>query len=178
MTLEIVLAVVIIIAAAMQVAVLYLLYRVISRLADRTERLLTKVEPEIAEMAEGVRSFRAAVEHVSGELDALLTGVRATTDELSEIARTETRELARVTRKTAETAERQIEAFSDSLDRARVRVAEIGEGFDRGVLEPARMVLAVAAGFKRGVEALVAPRSPRTSKASPPADPWGDPGDV
>lgn len=176
MTLEIVLAVVIIIAATMQVVVLYLLYRLIRRLVDRTERLISTIEPEVAELSAGIRAFRSAVENTSGELNALLVGLRTTADDLTEIAQTETRELARVARKTTELAERQVDAFSDSLDHARERIAEIGEGFDRGLLEPARALLAVATGFRRGIEALIAPRSAKAT-SRPPFDPWGDPGD-
>ncbi len=183
MELSIVLAVVIIIGVALQVAVLFLLYRVINRLVERVERLLGSIEPEISDMGAGVRAFRTAVERTSDELAAILAGVKETTEELSGLARQETHELARVARRTTEVAERQVEALSDSLDLARSRIAEIGDGFDRTVLEPARALLAVASGVRRGVEALVAPRSNRSEslarrKPRPPADPWGDPADV
>ncbi len=66
---EIFLAGAILIAAILQVAVLYLLYRVVARLADRTDRLLTKLEPEIEDLATAVRAVRRAVEVSSQELE-------------------------------------------------------------------------------------------------------------
>lgn len=145
---EMFLAGAILIAAVLQVAVLYLLYRVVSRLADRTDRLLTKLEPEIDDLATAVRAVRHAIEVSSTELRGTLAGVRAVTDEL-----------ARVASKASSAAERQIDETDRALDRARERVAEIGEGFDRAILDPARTILAAAVGVRRVIETLASHRS-------------------
>jgi hypothetical protein len=156
---EIFLAGAILIAAAMQVVVLYLLYRVVARLADRTDKLLAKVEPEIDDLATAVRAVRRAVEVTSEELRGTLAGVRAVTDELGTTLSERGRELARVAYKATVVAERQIDEADQALDRARERVAEIGREFDRGVLDPVRSVLAVAVGVRKVIETLVALRS-------------------
>jgi nitrogen-specific signal transduction histidine kinase len=159
---EIVLAGAILIAAAMQVVVLYFLYRVVARLADRTERLLNKLEPEIEDVAAAVRAVRGAVEVSSHELRSTLAGVRAVTDELGESLSERGRELARVAWKATIAAERQIDEADRALDRARERVVEIGRDLDRGVLEPVRSIVAVAMGVRRAIETLVAHRSRQT----------------
>jgi len=116
----------ILIAAALQVVVLYLLYRVVARLADRTERLLATVEPEIQDLAAAVRAVRQAIEVSSQELRGTLAGVRAVTDELGGTLRARGRELARVAWKATVVAERQIDEADRALDRARERVVGIG----------------------------------------------------
>lgn len=156
---EIFLAGAILIAATLQVVVLYFLYRVVARLADRTDRLLTKLEPEIDDLATAVRAVRRAVEVSSTELRATLAGVRAVTDELGQTMRDESREIARVVGKASAAAERQIDETDRALDRARERVAEIGEGFDRAVLDPARTILAAAVGVRRVIETLASRRA-------------------
>ncbi len=145
---EIFLAGAILIAATLQVVVLYFLYRVIARLADRTDRLLTKLEPEIEDLSTALRVVRRAVEVSSEELRGTLAGVRAITDEL-----------ARVVGKASAAAERQIDETDRAIDRARNRVAEIGEGFDRAILDPARTILAAAVGIRRVIETLASHRS-------------------
>jgi hypothetical protein len=163
---EIFLAGAILIAAILQVAVLYLLYRVVARLADRTDKLLMKLEPEIEDLATAVRAVRHAVEVASQELRGTLAGVRAVTDELGEMTRVQGRELARVVGRASAVAERQIDETDRALDRARERVTEIGEGFDRAVLDPARAILAAAVGVRKVIE-MLAWRRPH---ARPPED--------
>ncbi len=156
---EIFLAGAILIAAVLQVVVLYLLYRVVARLTDRTDKLLAKVEPEIEDLATAVRSVRRAAEVTSEELRGTLAGVRAVTDELGGTFRERGRELARVAYKATLVAERQIDETDQALDRARERVAEISRDLDRAVLDPIRSVLAVAVGVQKAVATLAALRS-------------------
>lgn len=156
---ELFLAGAILIAAAMQVVVLYFLYRVVARLADRTDKLLNKLEPEIEDLATAVRAVRRAVEVSSEELRGTLAAVRAVTEELGDTARTQGRALAHVVGRASAAAERQIDETDRALDRARERVAEIGEGFDRAVLDPARTILAVAMGVRKVIETLATRRS-------------------
>jgi signal transduction histidine kinase len=155
---EIVLAGAIIVAAVLQVLVLFFLYRVVARLADRTERLIGLLEPEIEDLAAGVRAVRRAAEVSSDELRSTLAGVRAVTEELGETVRTQGHEIARVVGKASAAAERQIAEADRALDRAREKVSEIGDGFDRAVLEPARTILAVATGVRKALEAIATRR--------------------
>jgi hypothetical protein len=160
---EMVLAGAILIAAAIQVVVLYLLYRVVARVAGRAEKLLSKLEPEIEDLATTVRAVRCAVEVSSEEFRGTLAGLRAVTDELGETFLTPMRELARVATKATLAAERQIDEADQALDRARERVVEIGRELDRGVLDPVRSILAVVVGVRKAFETLAALRSRRAA---------------
>jgi hypothetical protein len=170
---EFVLAGAIIIAAALQVVVLFFLYRVVARLAGRTEKLLDRLEPDIDELATAVRAIRGAVEVSSAELRGTLAAVRVVTDELGENIRANGREITRVVEKASAVAERQIDEADQALDRARERVVEIGQGFDRAVLEPARVILSVAVGLRRAIEALTGrhDRSGPIPEELPPQEP-------
>lgn len=167
---EVLLAAAILIAAALQVVVLFLLYRVIARLTDRTERLLSKVEPEIEELTATLHGVRRSVEATSDELRATLAGVRAVADELGGTFRERGQELARVAQKATAAAERQIDEADLALTRARERVADIGKEIDRGVLDPVRSVLAVAAGVRQAIATLAAIRSRPAPEGELPAE--------
>lgn len=179
------LAAIIIIQAAVQVVVLYLLYRVVTKLAKQTDRLLTRLEPEMDDLAMGIRAIRKAVEFSTTEIRATMAAVRATVEELDRISRSEAAEIGQVVGRATAMAERQIHEMDRALDAARGRLFEIGEGFDRAVLEPARTMLAVATGVKRAIGVMVTPRSrvpidveryePGLTRAP---DPWSDPADV
>lgn len=177
---EIFLAAAILLAAALQVVVLYFLYRVVARLADRTEKLLNKVEPEIEDLATAVRAVRRAVEVSSEELRGTLAAVRAVTDELGGTLRERGDELARVAAKATAVAERQIDEADQALDLARARIVEVGRELDRGVLDPLRSVIAVAVGVQRAVATLAALRSRPAAPDTelPPEGPIRDAGSV
>lgn len=179
------LAAIIIIEGVVLAVTLYFLYRVVSKLAERTDKLLTKLEPEMEDLAIGIRAIRLAVEVSSKELRATLAGVRATTNELNEMVRVQAEDVGHVIGRATAMAERQIDELDRSLDEARGRLVDIGSDFDRTILGPARTVLAVAAGVKRAIGALASHRS-RTviddiedeyiPMRAP--DPWSDPADV
>jgi hypothetical protein len=179
------LAAIIIIQATVQVVVLYLLYRVVAKLADRTDKLLTRIEPEMDDLAMGIRAIRKAVEFSTTEIRATMAAVRGTTEELDRFTRSEATEIGRVVGRATAMAERQIDEMDRALDAARGRLLEIGKGFDRTLLEPARTVLAVATAVKRAIGAMVTPRArvpidveryePGLTRAS---DPSSDPADV
>lgn len=156
---EVFLAAAILIAAALQVVALHLLYRVAARLADRTDKLLNKVEPEIEDLATAVRAVRRTVEVSSEELRGTLAAVHAVTDELGGTFRDRGRELARVAWKATVVAERQIDEADQALDRARERVNAIGQELDRAVLDPVRSLLAVVVGVQKAVATFAALRS-------------------
>ncbi len=168
---EMFLAGAILIAAALQVVVLFLLYRVVARLADRTDKLVSKLEPEIEDLAAAVRAVRRTAEVSSEELRGTLAAVRAVTDELGGTLRARGRELARVTYKATVVAERHIDEADQALDRARERVVEIGREFDRGVLDPVRSIVAVAAAVQKTFAALAALRArPAAAETELPAE--------
>ena len=178
------LAAIIIIQAAVQVVVLFLLYRVVAKLAERTDRLLTRIEPEMDDLAAGIRAIRKAAEVSSTEIRATLAAVRATTDELNGMVRASAEDLGHVIGRATAMAERQITELDHALDGARGHLLELGAGFDRTILEPARTALAVATGVRRAIGAITAPRPrgplPPDAEVEPTRapDPWSDSTDV
>ncbi len=168
--LEIILAVVIIVVAAVQIVILALLYRPLTRFLARADRIMDSIEPERKDVATAVRGLRAAAEVSSQEITALVTTVRTTTDEISGIARTSSREISDLIHRTVGVAERQIEETDRALDIARDRVTEIGYRFDRTVLEPARIALAVGVGIRKGIETMFGNARGRRELVEPEED--------
>ncbi len=145
---ESVLAAAIILGAIFQGVVLYLLYRVVRRLSDRTVSLIDTLEPEVQDMGAAIHAARRAVEISSTELRATLSAVRATTAELGALVN-----------KTAARADRQLDELDHSLDQARDRVTGLGHQFDRVVLEPVRVALSIGMGVRRAFEVMTGHRA-------------------
>lgn len=174
-TFEGVLAAAIIIAALVQVVVLILLFRAVSQLAQRIERLIDVVEPELHELAEGARALRGAAEATAGEVHASLAAVRAALSELSTMAREQGAEIRETIQKATAIAQRQMDETEIAIDRVRQRITEFSGGVDRAVLEPARAALAVATGVRRGLSFLLNPRARRRNDSGDSGDWDGQP---
>jgi hypothetical protein len=179
------LAAIIIIEGVVLAVTLFFLYRVVAKLAERTDKLLTRIEPEMDDLAVGIRAIRRGVEVSSTELRATLAGIRATTDELNEMVRLQAEDVGHMIGRATAMAERQIDELDRALDDARDRLVDIGSDFDRTILGPARTVLAVAAGVKRAIGAIASTRSRAVvdddedeSVPMRAPDPWSDPADV
>lgn len=168
--LEIILAAVIIVVAAVLIVILALLYRPLARFLTRADRIMDSIEPELKDVATAVRGVRAATEVSSREITALVTTVRATTDEISEIARASSREISDLIHQTVGVAGRRVEEADRALDVARDRVADIGYRFDRTILEPARIVLALGVGIRKGIEAMFGNARDRRELVEPEED--------
>lgn len=168
--LEIVLAIVIVVGAAVQIVILILFYRLVSRFLARTDKLLDTIEPEIHDAAAGVRSVRIAAEVSAREISDLIAAVRSTTDELSDIVRADSREISALINRTVGVAGRQVEEADRALDIARERMNDIGYRFDRAVLEPARIMLALGVGIRKGIETIFARDRAREKVSEPSAD--------
>jgi hypothetical protein len=113
---------------------------------------------------------RVASEISAREVSALISTVRATTDELSTIVRADSREISNLIHRTVEVAERQVDEVDRAIDLARDRVTDIGYRLDRTVLEPARIVLAIGVGVRKGIEAILGGRSGRGKELEPEED--------
>jgi hypothetical protein len=156
-TFETFLAVTILIAALVQVALLFFLYRAIATLAKRIEKLIDVVEPELHELAEGARAVRVATEATAREVQAGIAGIRAATTELSAMARSQGEDIRQAVQRATSMAEHQLEEANQAIDRARDRLVDLGSGIDRAVLDPLRATLAVATGVRRAVGVLLGP---------------------
>ncbi|MFB3908212.1 MAG: hypothetical protein ACE15D_07395 [Candidatus Eisenbacteria bacterium] len=154
---EAVLAAVIIVAAVLQLVVLFLLYRVASKVAKRAEKVLNVVEPELANLGPSIRQVRQAIETTASEVRSISTGVRTATDDLMLQVRETSRGLGQAVDHLVQATERQIDQVELSTARARQKVEQIGAGVDRAVLDPVRSALAVAVAVRRGIETFVSP---------------------
>jgi hypothetical protein len=170
------LAIVILVAALIQVAVLFFLYRAIAVLAKRIERLIDVVEPELHELAEGARAVRVATEATAREVHAGIAAVRAASAEIGSMARSQGEEIQQVVRRATSLAERQLEETNEAIDRVRHRLVDLGGGIDRAVLDPLRTTLAVATGVKRAVGVFLAPSKGRDNSGSGEATNGGSAG--
>jgi len=150
--LELVLAGTIILAVAIQIFILVSVNRTLTRFSATAERLTQSMEPQIRDVASSMQKIRTALDTWGPEIKATLSSIRATTETLGDLAQQEGRELAKVVEQSTAIAHRQLAQTDQALDQTRQRVTEILEGFDRTVLEPARVLLALAAGVRRGVE--------------------------
>jgi len=166
---EVLLAVAIILMAAVQAVVLILLYRAIMPLVQKTERIMNVVEPEIRDVAAGIRGVRMAAEVSAKDISEMIATVRSTTDELAETVRIDSREISGLVHRAVGVAERQIDSADQAIDAARDRVNDIGWRLDRTILEPARIVLALGMGLRKGIEAVFSGHG-RGRKPDPDAD--------
>lgn len=128
---------------------------------------MDSIEPEVKDVAVAVRGVRAAAEVSSREITALVTTVRQTTDELSEIARSGSREISELIHHTVGVAERQVDEAERAMDTARERVSDIGYRLDRTILEPARVILALGVGVRKGIEAMLGDSRGRREDVEP-----------
>lgn len=166
--LETILAIVIVLGAAVQIVILTLFYRLVSRFLIRTDKLLDTIEPEIHDAAAAVRSVRIAADVSAKEISQLVATARATTEELSNIVRAESQEISSFINRAVGVAERQLDEADHALTAARARVGDIGDRFDRAVLEPARILLALGVGIRKGFEAMVTRDRSRVERVSGP----------
>lgn len=167
---EVFLAVVILVAALIQVVVLFFVYRAVAALAKRIEKLIDVVEPELHELAEGARAVRAATEATAREVQAGIAAVRAVTAELGTMARSQGEEIRQVVHRATALAERQLEETNEAIDHLRDRLVSLGGGIDRAVLEPLRTTLAVASGVRRAVAVLFNPLARRDDSGGEASD--------
>jgi len=78
--LEIVLAVVISAAAVVQIIILVMLYSSVAKFLKRAGKVMDQIEPEIKDVAAGVRGIRIAAENSAREVSEMIATVRITTD--------------------------------------------------------------------------------------------------
>ncbi|MBD3163130.1 MAG: hypothetical protein GF346_11840 [Candidatus Eisenbacteria bacterium] len=151
---EIVLASVIILGVIAQIVILVRIQQSFRRMSSNADRALGTLEPKLQEFSETLRTARESLDSWKPEVTATLSAVRATTESLGDLTRRESREVAQLIEKTTAMAERQISETDRSLDVTRERIALLLDNVDRNLLEPVRVVLAVSAGVRRGVERL------------------------
>ena len=128
----------------------------VGRLEDRLEPLIERVTflsdqgKQIAVQGKQIaEQFNAVAGHLS-------TATMHFSDSLA-IVRGEVAELKELVSEAAYEARDKVELVSRTIDRTHSQVAETTEFIQTKVIEPARELGAIMAGFRRGLEVLVAP---------------------
>ena len=135
----------------------------VSRAVKSVNRLEQKLEPLIDRVT--VISAQGQQIAVQGKLiaeqfSAVSGHLSAATMNLSEslaIIKDEVGELKEMVSDTAHDARDKVELVSKTIDRTHEQVVSTTDFIQRKVVEPAREMAAIMAGFRRGLEVLVAP---------------------
>ncbi len=133
----------------------------VSRALKTLTRLLEeRVEPAIQKVTALSEQVTAQSKEIGELLGATTTHITTATMHLSESAaliKEEVRELKLLVGETAVTARDKVQMVSRSIDRTHDQVFTTTTFIRNKVLEPARELAAIMAGFRRGLEVLVAP---------------------
>jgi uncharacterized protein YoxC len=136
---------------------------VVSRAAKSIDRLEQKLEPLISRvtvMSEQGRQIAIQGKLIAEQFTAVSGHLSSATMNLSEslaIIKDEVSELKELVSETAGEARQKVQLVSRTIDRTHDQVVSTTDFIQKKVVEPARELAAVMAGFRRGLEVLVAP---------------------
>ncbi|HEV7858234.1 MAG TPA: hypothetical protein VGO91_06355 [Pyrinomonadaceae bacterium] len=148
----------VVIAAAMVALALFVsrAIKTVSRLEERVEPLVRKV----SELSEQGKQVAAQGKEIAEQFTVMSNHLSTATLHFSESAaliKDEVRELKLLVGETALTARDKVQMVSRSIDRTHEQVFTTTTFIRDKVIEPARELAAIMAGFRRGLEVLVAP---------------------
>jgi hypothetical protein len=135
----------------------------ISRAVKTVRRLEEKVEPlleRVTAMSEQGKQVAVQGKLIAEQLTAVSGHLSTATGHVSEslaVIKSEIIELKELVSDTANEARDKVELVSRTIDRTHSQVTATTDYVQAKVIEPAREVAAIMAGFRRGLEVLVAP---------------------
>jgi uncharacterized protein YoxC len=135
----------------------------VSRAVKSVNRLEQKLEPLIERMtviSEQGRQIAVQGKLIAEQFSEVSTHLSTATMNLSEslaIIKDEVGELKEIVSETAHEARYKVELVSRTIDRTHDQVVTTTDFIQKKVVEPARELAAIMAGFRRGLEVLVAP---------------------
>src|SRR3954453_23607725 len=135
----------------------------ISRAVKTVRRLEEKVEPlleRVTAMSEQGKQVAVQGKLIAEQLTAVSGHLSTATGHVSEslaVIKSEIIELKELVSDTASEARDKVELVSRTIDRTHSQVTATTDYVQAKVIEPAREVAAIMAGFRRGLEVLVAP---------------------
>jgi len=135
----------------------------LSRAVQSVNRLETRLEPLIDRLTfVGEQGKQIAVQgkQIAEQFNAVSAHLSTATQYFSEslaIVRGEVAELSELVSHTAVEARDKVQLVSDTIDRTHYQVRTTTEFIQTKVIEPARELAAIMAGFRRGLEVLLAP---------------------
>jgi uncharacterized protein YoxC len=130
--------------------------KTVSRLEERMEPLLERV----AAMSEQGKQIAVQGKLIAEQMTAVSSHLSTATLHVSEslaMVKSEVAELKALVSETAVEARDKVELVSRTIDRTQRQVALTTDFVQAKVIEPAREIAAIMAGFRRGLEVLVAP---------------------
>ncbi|MFN2491816.1 MAG: hypothetical protein ABR501_02915 [Pyrinomonadaceae bacterium] len=136
---------------------------VVSRAAKSVNRFERKLEPlleRVTVMSEQGRQIAVQGKLIAEQFSAVSGHLSTATMNLSEslaIIKDEVSELKVIVNETAGHARQKVELVSRTIDRTNEQVLSTTDLIQKKVVEPARELAAIMAGFRRGLEVLVAP---------------------
>jgi uncharacterized protein YoxC len=135
----------------------------VNRAVKSVNRLEEKLEPLIEKLnvvSEQGKQIAVQGRMIAEQFHAVSGHISTATMHLSEsvaIIRTEVGDLKQLVDETALEARDKVELVSRTIDRTHQQVAQTTDFIQEKVIEPARELAAIMAGFRRGLEVLVAP---------------------
>jgi uncharacterized protein YoxC len=135
----------------------------VSRAVKSVNRMEEKLEPlleRVTAVSEQGKQIAVQGKLIAEQFTAVSGHLSTATMHISEtlaIVRSEVSELRELVSDTAVEARDKVEMVSRTIDRTHAQVASTTDFIHTKVIEPAREVAAIMAGFRRGLEVLVAP---------------------
>jgi len=135
----------------------------VNRAVKSVGRLETKMEPLIERvtlMSEQGKQIAVQGKFIAEQFNAVSSHLATATMHFSEslaMVKSEVAELKGLVNDTAIEARDKVELVSRTIDRTNKQVAMTTDFIQEKVIEPAREVAAIMAGFRRGLEVLIAP---------------------
>ena len=135
----------------------------VNRAVKSVNRLEEKVEPLIERLtvvSEQGKQIAVQGRQIAEQFNAVSSHLSTATTHFSEslaIIRDEVGELKELVSDTALEAREKVELVSRTIDRTHKQVVSTTDFIQSKVIEPARELAAIMAGFRRGLEVLVAP---------------------
>ena len=127
---------------------------------NRVEQRLEPLMERVTAMSEQGKQIAVQGKLIAEQFTAVSGHLSTATMHVSEtlgIVRAEIGELRQLVSETAVEARDKVELVSRTIDRTQKQVAVTTDYIQTKVIEPAREVAAIMAGFRRGLEVLVAP---------------------
>jgi methyl-accepting chemotaxis protein len=135
----------------------------VSRAVKTVNRLEEKIEPlleRVTAISEQGKLVAVQGKLIAEQFTAVSGHLSTATGHVSEslaVIKSEIIELKELVSETAVEARDKVELVSRTIDRTHLQVAQTTDYVQSKVIEPAREIAAIMAGFRRGLEVLVAP---------------------
>jgi uncharacterized protein YoxC len=137
--------------------------KTVGRLEQRTEPLIKKIT-ELSEQGKQIAAQGKEIvvqgKEIAEQINTMSGHLSTATQHFSEsvgIIKEEVRELKLLAGQTAETARDKVALVSHTIDKTHEQVTTTTTFIRNKVIQPARELAAIMAGFRRGLEVLVAP---------------------